>query len=223
MKVIIFDLFGTLVKPESDRLAHQELADYLSREYGVSKQAFLSLYDELESRGELPGDAVARTIQQLLPGLKEEELKGILRKHAELHAAFTIPYEDTERAVSVAKERIGHVAVVTDAGRDVAELVLASLGVLPLIDVIVTSEDVGERKPSPKPYLKALELLGTQPDDAVSIGDSCKDLESSRSAGVRAVLVRRISSELGCEGMASAVATSVLEAVEKAVNLLLGQ
>lgn len=223
MRVVIVDLFGTLVKPESDRLAHLELAEYLSREYGVNKQVFLNLYDEYESRGMLPGTALVMVLRVLLPSLEEREVEDILRKHAEFHAAFTIPYEDAARAVSIAKERVGYVAVVTDAERDVAESVLASLGVLNLIDVIVASDDVGERKPSPKPFLRALELLNTRPENAVSIGDSCKDVDGSRSAGIRAILLKRSDTKLGCEGRASAVATSLVEAVENAVNLLLGQ
>ena len=223
MRVVILDLFGTLVKPESDKLAHQELAEYLNKKYGIDKQAFLSLYDKYEAMGVLPGTALTKAINGLLPDLGKDEIEDILRKHAEFHAAFTVPYEDAEKAVLTAKEKVGHVAVVTDAEREVAESVLASLGVLSLIDVIVTSDDVGERKPSPKPFRRALELLGTSPDSAVSIGDSCKDVDGSRSAGIRAILVKRSGPELGCEGRASAVVASLMEAVEKAVNLLLGQ
>lgn len=223
MRAVIFDLFGTLVKPESDTLAHEELARYLSKEYGISKDEFLKLYDEYELRGDLPGEALKKAVQALLPNIGDEELKEIMRKHAEFHAAFTLPYEDAERAVSAAKEKVGHVAVVTDAERDVAESVLASLGVLPLIDVIVASDDVGVRKPSPKPYLMALELLDTKPGNAVSIGDSCKDVEGSRQAGIQPVLVKRGIEELGCEDKALAVVPSIVEAVDKAVNLLLGK
>lgn len=223
MKVVIFDLFGTLVKPESDKLAHHELAEYLRKKYGVNNQAFLNLYDRYEAEGMLPRAALMKAIRDLVPGIGEREVEEILKKHAEFHAALAIPYEDAERAVSAAKEKVGHIAVVTDAERDVAESVLASVGVLPLIDAIVASDDVGEKKPSPKPFLMALELLDTSPENAVSIGDSCKDVEGSRSAGIRAILVKRYDSELGCEGRAFAIAASLVEAVEKGVNLLLGQ
>ena len=223
MRAVVLDLFGTLVKPESDELAHRELAEYLSKEYGVNKRLFLSFYDRYDAEGMLPGAALVKAIRELLPGIGEREIEDILRKHAEFHAAFTIPYEDTERAVSMAKEKVGHVAIVTDAEKNVAESVLASAGVLPLIDVIVASDDVGVRKPSPKPFLRALELLNTLPENAVSIGDSCKDVDGSRSAGIKAILVKRSGSWLGCEERAVAITASLIEAVERAVNLLLGQ
>ncbi len=222
MRVVIFDLFGTLVKPESDELAHREFAEYLTKKYGVDGAAFLSLYNRYEAEGMLPRDALLRAIRELLPSIGEEEVGDILRKHAEFHAAFTIPYEDAVRAVSIAKERVGHIAVVTDAEKDVAESVLASIGILQLIDAVVASDDAGERKPSPKPFVRALELLGTSPESAASIGDSCKDVDGSRSAGIKAILVKRSDSELGCEARAFLVASSLVEAVERAVNLLLG-
>ncbi len=223
LRAVIFDLFGTLVKQESERLAHEELSEYLSKRYGINKRVLLDLYSRYESRGMLPKTAILKAAQDLIPNLRDEEVKDILRKHVEFHAAFTIPYEDAVKAVLLTKEKVGHIAVVTDAEREVAESVLASLGVLAIVDVVVTPDDAGERKPSPKPFLRALELLGTPPDRAVSIGDSCKDIEASRSAGIRAVLVKRSALKLGCEREASAVASSLLEAVDQAVNLLLGQ
>ncbi len=223
MRAVIFDLFGTLVKQESERLAHEELSEYLSKRYRINKRILLDLYSRYELRGMLPKTAILKAVRDLIPDLGDEEVKDIIRKHAEFHAAFTIPYEDAVRAVLLAKEKVGHIAVVTDAERDVAESVLASLGVLTFIDVVVTPDDAGERKPSPKPFLRALELLGTSPDRAVSIGDSCKDIDASRSAGIRAVLVNRSALKLGCEEKASAVVPSLLEAVDRAINLLLGQ
>ena len=40
------------------------------------------------------------------------------------------------------------------------------------MQVIVTPEDTTEHKPHPAPVLKALELLGEQPDHTVMVGDS---------------------------------------------------
>ena len=223
MRVVIFDLFGTLVKPGSNELAHQELAEYLSRKYGVNKEDFIKVYDKYEECGEIPRIALVKTLKELIEGLSDSDLEEILRKHAELHAAFTIPYEDTERAVQEAKEKVGHVAVVTDAEKVVAESVLASLGVIQFVDVIITSDDVKERKPSPKLYLTALKLLDTPSENAVTIGDSCKDVEGSGFAGIRAILLKRSDTLLGCEEKAHAVVSSLADAVDTAVNLLLGQ
>ena len=54
----------------------------------------------------------------------------------------------------------------------------------------ISSEDVKENKPSPEPYLLALNQLGIEPDDALTFEDSSTGIESARGAGIRAIAVR---------------------------------
>jgi HAD superfamily hydrolase (TIGR01509 family) len=51
----------------------------------------------------------------------------------------------------------------------------------------VYSEDVSRRKPHPAPLRLALKRLGTEPGDAVYVGDTPEDIEMARRAGVRAI------------------------------------
>jgi pyrophosphatase PpaX len=55
--------------------------------------------------------------------------------------------------------------------------------------VIVTADDTGEHKPNPAPVLKALELLGAEPEEALMVGDSVFDIQCAHNAGVAAALV----------------------------------
>lgn len=57
------------------------------------------------------------------------------------------------------------------------------LGLLPYFDVIVCGDMVPRCKPSPDPYLVALEQLGASPDEAVVFEDSPTGIAAGKAAG----------------------------------------
>ncbi len=58
-----------------------------------------------------------------------------------------------------------------------------------LFDVFVTAQDVKKHKPDPEPVLHAMELLKSEPEETIFVGDSPHDMASGRSAGVRTAAV----------------------------------
>jgi putative hydrolase of the HAD superfamily len=70
--------------------------------------------------------------------------------------------------------------------------VLARVGLAQWLHGIVTSAEVGARKPDPAVFAAALALTGARAEDALHVGDSVEeDLAGARAAGIAAVLVRR--------------------------------
>jgi putative hydrolase of the HAD superfamily len=70
--------------------------------------------------------------------------------------------------------------------------VLERLGLGELLDGIVTSAEVGARKPSPAIFERGLSVAAVGPRDAVHVGDSIKDdVQGAMRAGIEAVLMRR--------------------------------
>ena len=55
---------------------------------------------------------------------------------------------------------------------------------------IITDEDCSRRKPSPDPYLRAMELLGATAARSVAVEDSRRGLTSATTAGLRCFIVR---------------------------------
>lgn len=55
------------------------------------------------------------------------------------------------------------------------------------INSIVAYHDAKPIKPHPAPMLKALELLGCTPEEAISFGDRVIDIQSSNAAGIESV------------------------------------
>ena len=70
--------------------------------------------------------------------------------------------------------------------------VLASLGLRPLVDLVVHSTAAAAAKPDPAIFRGALSALGVAPPAALHAGDGLvTDVEGARRAGLRAVLVDR--------------------------------
>jgi len=89
------------------------------------------------------------------------------------------------------KEKGVKLAVVTDAPKLKAWIRLTELGLQDFFDVVVTFDDTGERKPSPKPFRKALELLKVKPSEALMIGDwPERDMVSAKAVGVKTCFAR---------------------------------
>jgi putative hydrolase of the HAD superfamily len=62
---------------------------------------------------------------------------------------------------------------------------------MPWLEEVVVSSAVGAAKPSPLPFLRALDALGLEPHQAWHVGDQPEDVEGAARAGVRCLLLRR--------------------------------
>jgi FMN phosphatase YigB (HAD superfamily) len=66
----------------------------------------------------------------------------------------------------------------------------ADLGVAHLLDVVITSLDVGFRKPHPVLFEAAIAAAGCEPHECVMIGNSeTKDIEPAAAFGMRTIRV----------------------------------
>jgi len=68
---------------------------------------------------------------------------------------------------------------------------LAQLQLQHLFDPVVAFEDTGERKPSPKPFQRAIEMLGIEPSQAIMVGDwPERDVVGAKGLGIRTAFAR---------------------------------
>jgi phosphoglycolate phosphatase-like HAD superfamily hydrolase len=88
-------------------------------------------------------------------------------------------------------------AILTGSKRGFVQPVLAREGMEPLVDLIVSLDDVSHLKPHPEAVDKALQILnpaGAHDEDkkrreqAVMVGDSGKDIEMGKNAGIATIL-----------------------------------
>lgn len=77
-------------------------------------------------------------------------------------------------------------AVLSDAPKLEAWLRLVGLGLHDFFDAVVTSQDLGVKKPAPEPFRKALELLGTRPAETIMVGDWAeRDVAGAKKVGIQ--------------------------------------
>jgi beta-phosphoglucomutase-like phosphatase (HAD superfamily) len=103
------------------------------------------------------------------------------------------------------------VAIASGAARAEIEAVLEASGLRPLFGVIVAAEDVGQGKPHPEGYLKALAQLGAGGGDALAFEDSDQGVISAVAAGMRCVAIAGTSTP---ERLRAAGAEAVVEALD---------
>lgn len=107
-----------------------------------------------------------------------------------MEISSTLPPRDgVEDFLRAAKEHGLKVALATSAGKTKPYFHLERLNLLRYFDEIVTAELVMRIKPYPDLFLKALELLKTEPEEALVLEDSQNGLEAGKRAGIRTMII----------------------------------
>jgi pyrophosphatase PpaX len=99
------------------------------------------------------------------------------------HDAMVRPYPGALDAVRSLKARGTRLGIVTSKNRHGLQRGLDLCRFDGLFDVLQTSDDPVESKPSPAPVLAALTKLGAAPAEVLVVGDSPHDIASGRDAG----------------------------------------
>jgi putative hydrolase of the HAD superfamily len=105
--------------------------------------------------------------------------------------AALVPYPHVYMTLIALLKRGIRLAVVSDAPGREAWLRLCYLNFHHLFDCVITLDDTGERKPSPLPFLRALELLSVEPHEALMVGDwPERDVVGAAKVGITTVFAR---------------------------------
>jgi HAD superfamily hydrolase (TIGR01509 family) len=80
-------------------------------------------------------------------------------------------------------------AVVTSSLRQHFDAAHAATGLIRYFDFVLTREDYRNSKPSPEPYLLALERLRMKAENCLAVEDSERGLAAARAAGLRCFVV----------------------------------
>lgn len=190
---VLWDLDGTLVQTEG---LHADIDREVLRGYGVdvgdeelraatgraSREVFASILGA-RAMGHLVDEAYAQKLalmtERIVPrALPTRGIEGVLRD---------IPM------------RTHRFALVTSTEREVADALLERFGWSWRFEVVVGAEDVPRTKPAPDPYLRACELLGVAPAQALVVEDAPAGIRAGKAAGchVAAVCTTFSPAELG--------------------------
>src|SRR3989442_4310656 len=102
---------------------------------------------------------------------------------------FNVAEPPAEAALKLARAR-GLTAGVISNSNGTIRAILRALGLLPYLDFVLDSAEVGVEKPDPRIFRLALEQARVAPREAVYVGDLYSvDVRGARAAGLDAVLL----------------------------------
>ena len=98
------------------------------------------------------------------------------------------PYPHVAETLSALRNRGLKLAVVTDAHNGNALKRLKKAGLEEFFNAVITMEMSGKAKPSPEPFLLAMNKLGVKASETILVGDSIRrDIMPAKALGILAV------------------------------------
>jgi AHBA synthesis associated protein len=173
--VVVFDLDGVIVDS-----------------FPVMREAFTIAYAEVVGDGEAPFDEYERHLGRYFPDIMSImglplEMEGPFVRESYRLAGRVPLFPGVTPLLRELRERGFRTAIATGKAGDRARHLLDTLGVLHCFDHVLGSDEVARAKPAPDIVLRALELLGARPEEALMVGDAVTDIAAARGAGVDAV------------------------------------
>jgi putative hydrolase of the HAD superfamily len=193
---VLLDALGTLValEPPAPRL-RSELARRFGLAVGLDEasralaaeisyyRAHLNEGRDRESVAELQGRCASVLADAL--GVQYSLTDALLA------SLSFVAFDDAFVALRALRENSVRLVVVSNWDSSLYE-VLERVGLAPLLDGVVTSAEVGFRKPAREVFERALEVAGVPAARAMHVGDTFdEDVLGARAAGIEPVLIRR--------------------------------
>lgn len=168
--IALFDLDGVILDTEGSYTAFWD--DYGSRHFS-----------EKDFGLKIKGQTLVKILGDYFP--EENERKAITEAINDFERNMSYPFvPGVENYIKSMKSNGIKTAVVTSSNLLKMENVYrCHPGFREMFDMILTSEDFSESKPSPYCYLKAMRLFGAGPEDCVVFEDSLAGLQSARASG----------------------------------------
>jgi putative hydrolase of the HAD superfamily len=194
IKAVIFDLDNTLVdfmymKRQAVNAAIASMIDAgLGLTHGEAQERIDTIYKE---RGIEFQNVFDQLLYDVFQKVDYKILSAGVIAYRRAREAALVPYTHVNMTLVALVKRGVKLAVVSDAPGREAWLRLCYLNFHHIFDCVVTFEDTGERKPSPAPFLRALELLKVSPHETLMVGDWAeRDIVGAAQVGITTVFAR---------------------------------
>jgi putative hydrolase of the HAD superfamily len=198
-RAVLLDALGTLVElqppaPRLRRVLHDFGFEVTEEQASAGFMAEIAYYLDHHLDGSDPERLERlrdRCADEMRRALAIPELDHATARRAMLEALEFTPYPDVEPALQELRDRGVTMVIASNWDCSLPEC-LRPVGLLELVDGVVTSAEVGAAKPSPRVFERALGVAGVEPGDALHVGDKVdNDVEGAAAAGVRGVLLQR--------------------------------
>jgi len=208
IKAVFFDLYHTLLGYDPPR---EELQARALKEFGfeVDAEALrrpLVVADEyiyreharvsLGQRSKEEQMAVWAQYERILlreAGIEADDqlILGLVGKMREFELKQVL-FDDVLPTLNELKKQGLILGLISNVDQDITTL-LENLGLINLLQVVVTSQDAGFNKPSPEIFQEAVKRAGVQANEALYVGDQYQiDVVGANRAGMKGILIDRI-------------------------------
>lgn len=183
IKAIIFDMDGVMI--DSEYFCYRRFKELLGR-----YQADLTMEDYIEL---LAGRRVINGLQGAISyyhlDIKAEDLREEMLKmtHFKEEDIELKPY--LLEFLQYLKQHHYKTGIATSSGLDRAKKILGHYGVLEYIDCICVGAEVAHGKPAPDIFLKAIEKLNVDHDEAIILEDSKTGVQAAYNASIPVINV----------------------------------
>lgn len=187
LKAVLLDLDGTLLDTAPDLAA---AANAMLAEQGLPSLAAHTV------RGFI-GRGIPHLVQRCLEAAgamptrapPESALHSFAIHYARFNGQSSLVFPGVEEALRELRAASLRLACVTNKASAFTLPLLEKCGLARYFDAVVSSDQAGERKPHPGPFLHACHALAVTPANAAVIGDSANDALAARAAGCHVLLV----------------------------------
>lgn len=184
IKHIIFDLDGVIVNSEG---LHYEAYRRAFQKNGL--QLSINEYNaKLRSKGRKKGlsHIVGENQSSIIEAIAydKDDFFGQI-----LEAENIEPYPDALKLIQYCKDN--NILIAIGTASNMGRTVLEKMGLTKYFDVIITSQDVKESKPSPEIYLRCLKALNANDNNTMVIEDSESGIIAALGAGLPVINIKR--------------------------------
>lgn len=186
---VIFDLDGTLIDSAP---IYYNIIDVIFDRLGIPPVPQSTLLEAMKN-GEFEWDLVLPDELKNNKYQLVEKAREIIDKIAPpmFHDQIKLIPGTADTLIKIAAKGL-RLALVTSTIRQYMAIKLAPLakaGVADLFEVVITADDVKNKKPHAEPLVMCSDKLGLTPRNCIYVGDTRVDIKAARAAGMQTVAV----------------------------------
>lgn len=194
IKAVVFDLDNTLVDfmKMKRRSIEEAIPAMVDSGLEISHDEANKIIDEIYKEQGIEYQKVFdEFLNRVLNRIDYKILSAGIVAYRRAREASLIPYPHVYSTLNKLLKMGIKMGIVSDAPVKEAWLRLAYLNFHHIVDAVVTFEDTGQRKPHSAPFLKILEKLNVNPEEAIMVGDWAeRDIAGAKKVGMKTAFAR---------------------------------
>jgi len=194
IQAIIFDLDNTLLDFIKMKQFAVKAAITAMNEAGLNvdeEKAYQDIIDLYVDKGWENQQVFDDYLNQTIGEVSNKILAAGIVAYRRAREATLLVYPNVNKTLIELIKMGIKLAVVSDAPSREAWMRLYYLNLHHLFDPVLTYDDTGVRKPSPKPFRMALDYLKVKPEEALMVGDwPERDVVGAKQIGMKTIFAR---------------------------------